>query len=128
MSQSKRLWAVALIGGLIVLVILIWPAPGNDDKPVAVITPTAARLTNVESELAEWADGRWSNYSVRWDNTGWRIRMSVTTSAEANDVAVNGYCRIMGDIAADSLSNYNVTSEVKRISAAGNSVETIRCR
>ena len=74
--------------------------------------PSNTKIEAAKEEMGEWAEGRWSSYSVTWSESNNRVLLSVIASPGANQVAVNGYCGILKDIARDFFSGHDVSGGV----------------
>lgn len=74
--------------------------------------PTDEQLEAAEDEMAGWAEGRWSEYSVRWNAPTRTVALRVTADSAANRVAIEAYCDIMADIAHTRLSRSDFSASV----------------
>jgi hypothetical protein len=76
--------------------------------------PSDSQEKAAKREMAEWAEGRWLRHSAYWDAEAQRFILSALAYSDANSVAIDGYCRIMKDIAREHLQGVNVSAGVMR--------------
>jgi len=76
------------------------------------IEPTSEQIDAVKREMAEWAEGRWTEHSAMWSPEAGVFILSATADPSADGTAIKGYCRILDDIASKHLQNVRVSAAV----------------
>ena len=108
----KRIIAVILLA----TALLGCSSPVSDDAPVVTVAadkqPTTEQIEAVNSELAAWAEGRWTEYSAAWSPEVGKLLLSVTAGGVTDEAVIKGYCRILDDIANQYLPDVAVSAAV----------------
>lgn len=68
------------------------PQPASQARATAPVD-----VSTIQSELEEWAEGRWSDVQVAEDNGNVTVRVAVSNEVPANETALNNYCNIIND-------------------------------
>ena len=84
---------------------------GAAGKP-EISEPTSEQISAVESEMAQWADGRWTEYSAAWSADSEVILLSATAESSAGADDIKGFCRILDEIAGKYLADFKVSAAV----------------
>jgi hypothetical protein len=87
-------------------------AENGAGEEVGISEPTSEQITAVQKEMADWADGRWTEYSATWSPESSVFILSATADSSADGTAVKGYCRILDDIASNHLPGVKVSAAV----------------
>jgi hypothetical protein len=74
--------------------------------------PGSEQIDAVKRDMAELAEGRWTEYSAVWSPESGIFILSVTADPTADETAIKGYCRIMDDIASKHLRDFKVSVAV----------------
>jgi hypothetical protein len=77
-----------------------------------VSEPTGEQIESVESEMAQLAEGRWTDYSATWSADPAVFLLSATADAGAGADDIKGYCRILDEIAGKHLADFKVSAAV----------------
>jgi hypothetical protein len=77
-----------------------------------VSEPTGEQIESVESEMAQLAEGRWTDYSATWSADSAIFLLSATADAGAGADDIKGYCRILDEIAGKHLADFKVSAAV----------------
>ena len=74
--------------------------------------PSSEQITAVESEMAQWAEGRWTDYSAEWSADSEKVLLTATAESSAGADDIKGYCRILDEIAGKYLPDFKVSAAV----------------
>ncbi len=122
-EKELAMWLGILLVIALVLAIL---AERGCDRPTDGPTPARApaqlltswplaQLDALESDLRSWAEGRWEDVSVEYDGASrtvsiWAI---VDRNFQPNDVALTGYCRVIGESVRKQVQGVNWDAEIR---------------
>ncbi|MFL7837298.1 MAG: hypothetical protein ACK2T4_08735 [Candidatus Promineifilaceae bacterium] len=81
-------------------------------EETGLVEPSSEQITAVESELAQWADGRWTDYSAAWSADVGKVLLTATAESGAGADDIKGYCRILDEIAGNYLADFKVSAAV----------------
>jgi hypothetical protein len=75
----------------------------STSAPVAVVPVSSTSIQNFETDLQGWAEGRWSDVLVGQDSG--EVIAKIYTLGGANEVALNGYCKILKESAQKHINS-----------------------
>jgi len=76
------------------------------------IQPSREQIEAVNAEMAEWANGRWTEYAATWSPDAGVFSLSATADSAADADAIKSYCRILDDIVSKHLQEVKVSAAV----------------
>jgi hypothetical protein len=94
--------------------------PGASARPAAPAAPeeaggtvpTAGQTTAVQKEMADLAEGRWTDHSAVWSADSGKFLLTATATEDAGADAIKSYCRLLDDLAARQLPGINISAAV----------------
>ncbi len=89
------------------------PPTGNDAAGETGATePAREQIEAVQKEMAQWAEGHWTEHSAVWSPESGTVTLSATAAPDAGADAIKSYCRILNDIAGKHLPGVKVSTAV----------------
>ena len=81
-----------------------------------------AKLSAIEEDIKGWAEGRWLNYTVGYDQDDETVIIQIAVDPSANEIAINSYVKILKDVFNKHASGYKL---VGRIYQYGELINTV---
>jgi hypothetical protein len=103
---------------LLLIAFLTGCAPQNAADPTTAvqepgqIVPSAAQIAAVQKEMADLAEGRWTDHSAVWSADSGKFLLTATATEDAGADAIKNYCRLLDDLAARQLPGINISAAV----------------
>ena len=81
-------------------------------QETGAVEPSSEQIEAVKQEMADWAEGRWTEHSAVWSPESETFVLSATAGPDADQTAIKGYCRILDEIASKHLPDIKVSAAV----------------